>query len=140
MVANAPEISTNDFKNSYEYITPLGHVLRKTSLDELPQLFNVLVGDMSIVGPRPLIKSESNIHKERLHKGVYDIRPGITGWAQINGRDYIDAQQKIYLDVQYLMNRSIFLDAYIIFKTILSVCKSEGYCEGHTKKRKINKQ
>lgn len=139
MAADTPEVSTSNFKNSCMYITPLGRILRKTSLDELPQLINVLLGDMSIVGPRPLIKSESNIHRERMCKGVYDIRPGITGWAQINGRDCIDDQQKIYFDVQYFMNRSIFLDAYIIFKTVFSVCKSEGYCEGHAKKKKTNK-
>ena len=131
MASNAPEVSTNNFHDSCNYITKIGRVLRKSSLDELPQLYNVFRGDMSIIGPRPLIKSESDNHRNRMAYGVYDIRPGITGWAQINGRDCISDDEKVYYDYQYLVYRSVFMDVLIFVKTIFSVAKSEGQVEGH---------
>lgn len=131
MKSDAPEISTNEFKNSSEYITGLGRILRKTSLDELPQLFNVLRGDMSIIGPRPLIKGESDIHRKRMSRGIYDLKPGMTGLAQINGRDSISDDEKIFYDYQYLIGRSVFMDTLIFFRTFFSVVKAEGHSEGH---------
>ena len=106
-------------KNIYkeEYITPIGRVLRRTSLDELPQLFNVLLGDMSLVGPRPLILNEGEIHSFRKRCGVYSIRPGMTGLAQINGRTEISDIEKTRLDVRYLRNMSLFEDTRILFNT-----------------------
>ena len=103
------------------YITPVGRFLRKTSLDELPQLVNVLLGDMSLVGPRPLVAEEGEIHYLRQRCGVYRLRPGITGLAQVSGRDDVSDVQKARLDVRYARNISLRYDARIIFDTLLHV-------------------
>lgn len=122
MVVDAPhEISTVDFKNANKYITRIGNFLRKTSFDELPQLFNVLKGDMSIIGPRPLIPTEVVINKERHELKIDEILPGITGLAQINGRDRIDDRTKLSYDLQYYQELSFALDVRILFKTISNV-------------------
>ena len=94
-----------------------GKILRVTSLDELPQLLNVLKGEMSLVGPRPLILAEEKIHSQRLKRGVYSLRPGVTGYAQVNGRDLVDEESKVNLDTEYLMHISFFLDLKILLKT-----------------------
>ncbi len=112
------EMPTSKFTSASEYITPIGAILRKSSMDELPQLFNVLKGDMSLVGPRPLIISEGDIHNYRKRCGVYAIRPGITGLAQINGRNDIDDDVKLKFDVKYLRNMSLIEDTKIIFQTV----------------------
>ncbi len=131
MKVTAPsEMATADLSDPYTHITRVGRILRKTSLDELPQLFNVFKGDMSLVGPRPLIKSESDVHKLRMREGVYDVRPGVTGWAQVNGRDCVPAEEKVYFDKQYVVKRSIAFDLLILFKTVAVVLFGQGYVEG----------
>lgn len=121
MRKDAPTVASNEIKD--EYITHWGKVLRKTSIDELPQLINVLKGDMSIVGPRPLVKEEEEIHKRRLKEGIYSVRPGITGWAQINGRDNLSIKEKVRLDKEYVEKRSVWFDIKIIFNTFVPVLK-----------------
>jgi len=131
MYCTAPsETATIDLADSSVHITRIGAFLRKTSLDELPQMFNVLKGDMSIVGPRPLIVSESIIHELRRQSGVYSIRPGITGWAQVNGRDCITVEKKAELDAEYLRKLSFAMDMRIIIGTVFVVSSGEGYAEG----------
>lgn len=111
-------------------VTKLGGFLRKTSLDELPQLFNILKGEMSIVGPRPALYNQIDLKEMRTEAGVHKLVPGLTGWAQINGRDEIPLSLKVKLDKEYLMKKSLFFDIKIIFMTALSVIKSEGVQEG----------
>ena len=118
--------ATNDFNNADEYITKFGKFLRATSLDEMPQLFNVIKGDMSIVGPRPLILDEIFIHKLREKNDVYLIKPGIPGLAQVNGRDFLDAKDKVDFDTKYLHNMSLKLDLAIFIKSIIVVFKQEN--------------
>ena len=131
MKVNAPhEMATSDLSDPYAHITRIGRFLRKTSIDELPQLFNVLKGDMSLVGPRPLIMGESDVHKLRMREGVYDVRPGVTGWAQVNGRDCVPAEEKVYFDKEYVIRRSIAFDMLIFAKTVSVVIGGQGYVEG----------
>ena len=115
-------------------ITFIGKILRKLSLDELPQLFNILKGDMSFVGPRPLIPQEDEIRKLREKYNVYSVRPGITGWAQVNGRDFIDDEQKATLDKEYVEKHSIFMDIKIMFRTVWVVLAGKDIADGNTKK------
>lgn len=131
MKTSAPhEMATADLADPYSHITRVGRILRKTSLDELPQLINVFKGDMSLIGPRPLIQSESDVHKLRMYEGVYDVRPGVTGWAQVNGRDCVPAEEKVYFDKQYVLKRSIAFDLLILVKTVTVVIFGKGYVEG----------
>ncbi|CEO12841.1 glycosyl transferase [[Clostridium] sordellii] len=123
MKMDAPNKSTNDFKDADIFITKIGKFIRKTSIDELPQLFNILKGDMSIVGPRPVILKELELINLRKEYNVDSILPGITGWAQINGRDNIGDEEKVKYDHEYLVKKSIKLDIYIIFMTVLKVIK-----------------
>lgn len=127
---STPNCATCDLENPEQYITKPGKILRKTSLDELPQLWNILKGDMSFVGPRPLISSELRAHRLRLEYGVYRFRPGLTGWAQINGRDSISLMKKMKLDKEYCDNFSIKLDIKIMFKSVSTVITREGFHEG----------
>lgn len=113
-------LSTEEFTDANKYITPLGAFLRKTSLDELPQLFNVLAGEMSIVGPRPLIPEEEKIHEMRNSCGAYSIRPGMTGLAQVCGRDVLTDVRKAECDILYAQNMNLLTDARIIIHTISS--------------------
>lgn len=127
MSSKAPNSkATSDFSDAPEYITKFGKFLRATSLDELPQLFNVLKGDMSIIGPRPLILDEIFVHKLRKENDVYLIKPGITGLAQVNGRDFLNAEDKVNFDTQYLHNMSLCLDLKIFIKSIIVVFKRQG--------------
>ncbi|HJG38185.1 MAG TPA: sugar transferase [Staphylococcus saprophyticus] len=127
MKQDAPhELATSKIKMANKYMTPLGMFLRKTSIDELPQLLNVLKGDMSLVGPRPLIPSETKINKKRYNLGIYNILPGITGLAQVNGRDAVDDEKKLYYDLFYLKNMNFKFDCYIVFKTFITVLKREN--------------
>lgn len=127
MKQDAPhELATSKIKMANKYMTPLGMFLRKTSIDELPQLLNVLKGDMSLVGPRPLIPSETKINKKRYNLGIYNILPGITGLAQVNGRDAVDDEKKLYYDLFYLKNMNFKFDCYIVFKTFIIVLKREN--------------
>ncbi len=122
--------ATVNLTESDEQITAVGRILRKTSLDELPQLFNILKGDMSFVGPRPLIVHEGDIHRLRNEAGVYSVRPGLTGWAQINGRDKVSDEEKVRMDKEYVDNRSIMFDFKIMLKTVTSVFKADNIVEG----------
>ncbi len=122
--------ATNDLKESVSQITACGKILRKTSLDELPQLINILKGDMSFVGPRPLIPEEDDIHKLRLEQGVYAVRPGLTGLAQINGRDKVSIEEKVRLDKEYVDNQSLATDIKIFLKTFINVFKMSDVVEG----------
>ncbi len=127
MYENAPScISATQFKDKDKYITSVGRFLRKTSLDEIPQLFNVLKGDMSLVGPRPLICEEGEIHQKRMTEGVYALRPGITGMAQVSGRNLLCDEEKLLSDKYYLNNVKMRLDIKIVFKTFFKVLKKEG--------------
>ena len=121
-----PARSAAELLDRDKYITRVGGFLRRMSLDELPQLFNVLKGDMSLVGPRPLICEEEDIHRKRMEKGVYALRPGITGMAQISGRNMLGDDEKLAGDSYYLQNIKIGLDVKIIFRTLFKVAKGEG--------------
>ena len=124
------QMATENFENPEVYITRVGKVLRKTSLDELPQLLNVLKGDMSIVGPRPLIPKEKYVLKLRDEYGANKILPGITGLAQVHGRDQVTDENKASYDGKYALNVSLLLDASIIMKTVSDVIKRKGIIEG----------
>ncbi len=130
MRIDTPNVPTHLLENPEQWITPVGKFLRKTSLDELPQLFNILKGEMSIVGPRPALYNQIDLKEMRTEAGVHKLVPGLTGWAQINGRDEIPLSLKVKLDKEYLMKKSFFFDIKIIFMTALSVIKSEGVQEG----------
>ena len=112
-----------------ERITKFGRILRESSLDELPELFNVLKGDMSLVGPRPLLMDYLSLYNPRQARR-HEVRPGITGWAQINGRNALSWEEKFELDVWYVDNRSLWLDIKILFKTVLQVLKRDGISHG----------
>lgn len=126
MRIDTPPIATHLLQNPEKYLTPIGAILRKSSLDELPQLFSVLNGDMSFVGPRPALYNQSDLIKLRTQKGIHKLVPGITGWAQVNGRDELPIPVKVSFDEFYLKNRSFFLDLKILWLTFLKVIKREG--------------
>lgn len=129
-------LSTMEMSDPDKYITRVGRVLRKLSLDELPQLVNVLKGDMSLVGPRPLIADEYEIHAMRMRFGVYSIRPGVTGLAQIRGRDLVTPADKVRWDVKYLQDFGLWEDIKILFATVPKVFGRVGIVEGyHNDKR-----
>lgn len=126
------DMPTHMLADPESFITPIGRFLRKTSLDELPQLFNILKGDMSIVGPRPALWNQDDLIAERDKYGANDIRPGLTGWAQINGRDELEIPVKAQFDGEYVKRESFFFDTYILFGTVISVLKHDGVKEGGT--------
>ncbi len=130
MKTSAPQSATSELRHANFYITPIGKFMRKYSLDELPQFFNVLRGQMSLIGPRPLIPAELPVHDLRLRYGVYDLRPGITGWAQVNGRDNVSAVQKAILDKYYVDHFGFALDIKILFMSVLQVIRHTDVCEG----------
>ncbi|ALI34081.1 hypothetical protein AO080_04265 [Weissella cibaria] len=121
MQIDAPILADQDFYNKDKYLTPIGKFLRSTSLDELPQLINILDGDMSFIGPRPLSDTDIEVISARLENGADLIKPGITGYAQVNGRNTIDNEQKAYLDSVYAENISLEFDVWIIFQTVFKV-------------------
>ena len=123
-------MATMNVDDPDKYITRAGRVLRKLSLDEIPQLFNVLKGDMSLVGPRPLIPQEEEIHTMRERFGVYTVRPGVTGLAQINGRDLVTPAEKVHWDVKYVEHFGFWLDVKILFATVPKIFGGEGVVEG----------
>ncbi|CEK39367.1 MAG: sugar transferase [Paraclostridium sordellii] len=123
MKADAPNLSTNEFEDVNLFITKIGKFIRMTSIDELPQLINILKGDMSIVGPRPVILDEKELILLRKEYNIDSILPGITGLAQINGRDIIGTEEKVKLDYEYLQNKSLNLDVKIVFITIFKVLR-----------------
>lgn len=131
MRLDAPnDVSTEELKDSKNYITKIGGFLRRTSLDELPQLFNILLGQMTVVGPRPVVLKEKNLIALRDIYGANNIKPGITGWAQINGRDLLSIKEKAKLDGYYVENMGFKMDIKCFFKTIQYVLKCEGILEG----------
>ncbi len=138
MKNNTRNTSTIDLTEAEFQITKSGRFLRKTSLDELPQLFNVLLGDMSFVGPRPLIPEEKEIRNLRKEYGVYSVRPGITGWAQVNGRDMLTDEEKALFDKEYVEKQSILFDIKIMIKTVMVVLKRENIAEGGEPDNKYN--
>lgn len=125
MKLDTPNMATNDMANPEMYITKVGKFIRKTSIDELPQLINILRGDMSIVGPRPVIEKEVDLINLRRKNKVDTVLPGITGWAQINGRDNLGIEEKVKYDKEYLLKRSIKFDSYIMVMTVLKVLKRD---------------
>ncbi|HEM5123370.1 TPA: sugar transferase [Streptococcus suis] len=133
MYVDAPsDMPTHLLKDPNAMITKVGAFLRKTSLDELPQLFNIVKGEMAIVGPRPALWNQYDLIAERDKYGANDLRPGLTGWAQINGRDELEIDEKSKLDGFYVKHMSFSLDLKCFFGTFLSVVKSEGVVEGGT--------
>ena len=132
------DVPTHLLENPEQYITKIGAFLRKTSLDELPQIFNIFVGQMSIIGPRPALWNQTDLIEERDKYGANDIRPGLTGWAQINGRDELEIPVKAKLDGEYVRNLSFFFDCRCFLLTIFSVLIQKGVVEGGT--GELNKQ
>jgi O-antigen biosynthesis protein WbqP len=125
MRVDTPAVATHLLGNPDRFLTPVGGFLRKSSLDELPQIWSILVGDMTLVGPRPALFNQDDLVALRTEAGVHRLVPGLTGWAQINGRDEIPIPQKVQLDAEYLRNISFFFDLKIIFLTFLKVLKRE---------------
>lgn len=126
MVVETPDVATHLLENPDRFITPFGRFLRKYSLDELPQLWSILKGDMSFVGPRPALYNQDDLISLRTEKGVHRLIPGITGWAQINGRDDIPIPEKVNYDEYYKKNRSFLMDLKILYLTVLKVLRAEG--------------
>jgi len=126
MLTDTPAVATHLLDNPDAYLSPIGGFLRSTSLDELPQLFSVLKGDMSFVGPRPALFNQNDLITLRTEKGVDKLLPGITGWAQVNGRDELSIPDKVALDVEYLNRQSFWFDIKILWMTFLKVIKRDG--------------
>ena len=125
MFINAPDVATHLLKNPDSYVTPIGSYLRKFSLDELPQIWSIITGDMSLVGPRPALHNQNDLIKLRTERGIHCLVPGITGWAQVNGRDSIPIPVKVELEEYYLMHRSFRFDLKILWMTFLKLLKPE---------------
>jgi O-antigen biosynthesis protein WbqP len=128
------DVPTHQLKNPEQFITPIGRFLRKTSLDEVPQLFNILKGEMSIIGPRPALWNQDDLIAERDKYGANKLRPGVSGWAQINGRDTLTIQEKAKLDGDYVKKQSFWFDIYIIILSALKLFKDDSVVEGGTGK------
>ena len=126
MLTDTPAVATHLLDNPGAYLSPIGGFLRRSSLDELPQLFSVLKGDMSFVGPRPALFNQDDLIALRTEKGVDKLLPGITGWAQVNGRDELSIPDKVVLDVEYLNRQSFWFDMKILWMTFLKVMKRDG--------------
>jgi O-antigen biosynthesis protein WbqP len=126
------DVPTHQLKDPQKWITPLGKFLRKTSLDEVPQLFNILRGEMSIIGPRPALWNQEDLIQERDKYGVNALRPGVSGWAQVNGRDTLPIPVKAKLDGDYVKKQSFWFDIYIILRTALKLFKDDSIVEGGT--------
>ncbi len=126
MRINTPAVATHLMKNPGDYLTPIGSFLRKFSLDELPQLYSVLNGDISFVGPRPALYNQDDLVELRTGKGIHKLIPGITGWAQVNGRDELPIPVKVEFDEYYLKNKSFVFDMKILWMTFVKVVRREG--------------
>jgi O-antigen biosynthesis protein WbqP len=126
MLVNTPAVATHLLNNPNTYLSPIGDFLRRSSLDELPQLFSVLKGDMSFIGPRPALFNQDDLIALRAEKGVDKLLPGITGWAQVNGRDELSIPDKVALDVEYMHRQSFWFDMKILWMTFLKVAKRDG--------------
>lgn len=126
MRTDAPAVATHLLNNPGQWLTPIGSFLRKSSLDELPQLWSIVKGDMSFVGPRPALFNQDDLVALRSQLGVHELLPGLTGWAQINGRDELPIPQKVALDAEYLSRQSIFFDIKIMWLTAIKVFARDG--------------
>lgn len=126
MRMDTPAVATHLLDNPNQWLTPIGSFLRKTSLDELPQLWSILKGDMSFVGPRPALFNQDDLIALRTAHGVHALVPGLTGWAQVNGRDELPIEQKVQFDVEYLVRQSFWFDLYILWLTALKVVTKDG--------------
>ena len=126
MKMDTPEMATHLMNTPDTYLSPIGRFLRRSSLDELPQLWSILKGDMSFVGPRPALFNQDDLIALRADKGVVNLMPGLTGWAQVNGRDKLPIPEKVALDVEYMERRSFWFDMYILWLTVLKVVKWDG--------------
>ena len=126
MRLGTPAVATHLLANPQAHLTPIGSFLRKSSLDELPQLWSILVGDMSFVGPRPALFNQHDLIALRTQSGVHELVPGLTGWAQINGRDELPIPAKVRLDVEYLQRQSLGFDLWILWQTFVKVLRRDG--------------
>jgi O-antigen biosynthesis protein WbqP len=126
MRIDTPAVATHLLQDPDQWLTPIGSFLRRSSLDELPQLWSIIRGDMSFVGPRPALFNQEDLIKLRTETGVHQLVPGLTGWAQVNGRDELPIPQKVQLDVEYLQRRTFFFDLKILWMTVLRVLASDG--------------
>ncbi len=126
MLIDTPQVATHLLSDPSIYLTPVGSFLRRTSLDELPQLFSIFVGNLSFVGPRPALFNQDDLVALRTERGIHVLVPGLTGWAQINGRDELPIPVKLQFDYEYLQRRSFKLDLYIICSTALKVVRGDG--------------
>ena len=126
MQIGTPAVATHLLNNADSYLTPIGSFLRKSSLDELPQLLSIIKGDMSFVGPRPALFNQHDLIELRTRSGVHELVPGLTGWAQINGRDELPIPQKVALDIDYLQKKSFWFDIKILFLTGLKVLRRDN--------------
>ena len=131
MSTDTPDVATHLMKDPENYINSFGKFLRKSSLDELPQLFNILIGDMTFIGPRPALYNQYDLIRLRTKCGVHTLRPGVSGWAQVNGRDSLAISEKVKLDLYYLKHHNLMLDLKICLLTVWKVSKAEGVVEGH---------
>jgi len=125
MRTDTPAVATHLLQDPDAWLTPIGAFLRKTSLDEFPQLWSILAGDMSIVGPRPALFNQDDLIALRTERGVHELAPGLTGWAQVNGRDELPIPQKVELDVEYLRRRSFLFDLWIVWLTVIKVLRRD---------------
>lgn len=126
MRGGTPAVATHLLANPTAHLTPIGSFLRKSSLDELPQLWSILVGDMSFVGPRPALFNQHDLIEFRTEKNVHTLMPGLTGWAQVNGRDELPIPQKVALDAEYLNRQGFWFDIWILWLTFLKVVRCDG--------------
>jgi O-antigen biosynthesis protein WbqP len=126
MRIDTPAVATHLLQDPGQWLTPIGSFLRKSSLDELPQLWSILKGDMSFVGPRPALFNQEDLIALRTEKGVHELVPGLTGWAQVNGRDELPIPQKVQLDTEYLQRRSFLFDLKIVWMTAIKVLVRDG--------------
>jgi O-antigen biosynthesis protein WbqP len=126
MREGAPALATHLVDNPQDLLTPIGSFIRASSLDEIPQLWSILIGDMSFVGPRPALYNQQDLIDLRTNCGVHTLTPGLTGWAQVNGRDDLPIPKKVALDVEYLQRRSLYFDVHILVLTCLKVLRRDG--------------
>lgn len=126
MRIDTPQLATHLLTDPQAFLTPVGSLLRRTSLDELPQLFSILAGDLSLVGPRPALFNQRDLVELRTERGIHSLVPGLTGWAQVNGRDELPIPVKVQFDYEYLQRQSLVFDLQIIGKTLAQVLRSEG--------------